>query len=613
MPVDFLSDEQVARYRRFRGEVSAAELEQFFRLDVKALDVLAGKRRPAAKLGWAVQWGTVRMLGTFLTEGPLDVPSEVLEFVAAQLDVDPACAPEYLTRPKTAYEHGWEIRDLLQLAEFSKHEHEVRDYLAARVWSTVEGPRALFDRAVVHMLGAGILLPAGITTLTRLISEVRGRENARLYRTLAERTGPQLRSALAGLLQVPEGGRASELERLRTPPRKASGRVMTAELFRVAEIGALGAGAVPVEPVPAVKMAALARAERAGKAEQLRTFPKLRKAARTMASAVEVLMSAPEATADRLVSLVEVWKAIEEVVPRERLAAAVETVAAFVPVTDDDAAAEWRAELVKRYRTVQGFIELLLEVIGFRTVEAGTGVLAMVREAATMAKRRRRYGPGDISRHDHLITGSWRPLVYRNPDLPPGQIDKAAFVLRGDAPAPGAAPPGCVRRRVGSVERSEGPPAGGRGVGAGAGEGSDVAGAGERTGRASGRTRERAGGRLRARSGRSGRQHRGAVHRRQAPGRETRRRRGAAADEGVPHPGRRYAAPGGLPRTAAGGLRPHTSPTSLARTRPWRTSPPACAHWSSPRRATSAWSRSRNRTSPSCTCCSTSPIPATGG
>ncbi|GAA2789070.1 hypothetical protein ACFQGX_37975 [Nonomuraea dietziae] len=214
---------------------------------------------------------------------------------------------------------------------------------------------------------------------------------------------------------------------MRPAPTRASGRVMVAELHRVAEIGGLGAGAVVTEPVSAVKLAALARyglaskaptlrdlegdrqaatllatvrhletssvddaldvldllitsnllarAERAGKAEQLRTFPKLRKAARTMASAVEVLMSAREATEDRLVSLVEVWKAIEEVVPREKLASAVQTVAAFVPTTDDDAAAEWRAELVKRYRTVQGFIELLLEVIRFRAVEAGTAVL----------------------------------------------------------------------------------------------------------------------------------------------------------------------------------------------------------------------------------------------
>ncbi|MGA5761327.1 hypothetical protein [Nonomuraea bangladeshensis] len=25
-------------------------------------------------MGWAVQWGTARMLGTFLTEDPLEVP-----------------------------------------------------------------------------------------------------------------------------------------------------------------------------------------------------------------------------------------------------------------------------------------------------------------------------------------------------------------------------------------------------------------------------------------------------------------------------------------------------------------------------------------------------------
>ncbi|MFG1709880.1 hypothetical protein ACFLIM_42625 [Nonomuraea sp. M3C6] len=92
-------------------------------------------------------------------------------------------------------------------------------------------------------------------------------------------------------------------------------------------------------------------------------------AARHVASAMEILMSEPQATEDRLVSLAEVWNEIERVVPRQKLTAAVEVIASFVPETDDDAAAALRAEVVKRYRTVQQFIELLLEVIDFRAVE----------------------------------------------------------------------------------------------------------------------------------------------------------------------------------------------------------------------------------------------------
>ncbi|MBA9005696.1 hypothetical protein HNR21_004578 [Actinomadura cellulosilytica] len=416
-----------------------------------------------------------------MADTPLEVPAEVIGFAAEQVGVERECAPEYLTRPKTAYEHSWEIRDLLGLSEFSDREQEVRAFVAARVWATTEGPRALFDRAVVHMLEAGILLPAGITTLTRLISEVRRAENWRLYGLLADRTPMETTAALRELLLVPAGMRVSELERLRTAPVKASSRVLVKELGRVSEIAELGAGKVEVDLVPPVKLAALARhgmaskaptlrdledrrqtatllatvrhletssiddaldvldllvtsnllarAEREGKAEQLRTLPKLRSAARQVASAMEVVMGTPQATEDRLVSLAEVWNAIEEVVPREKLAAAVETIAAFIPQTDDDAAAAWRAELVKRYRTVQHFIELLLEVIDFRAVEAGQQVLAMVRTAAAMAKARRKYARGDVAAHEELITGSWRPLVFANPDLPAGQVDKAAFVL----------------------------------------------------------------------------------------------------------------------------------------------------------------------------------------
>jgi hypothetical protein len=70
-----LSDVQVARYGRF-VDPSPGDLERFFRMDAATREVALSKRRPQNRLGWAVQWGTVRMLGTFLTEGPTAVPDE---------------------------------------------------------------------------------------------------------------------------------------------------------------------------------------------------------------------------------------------------------------------------------------------------------------------------------------------------------------------------------------------------------------------------------------------------------------------------------------------------------------------------------------------------------
>lgn len=60
------------------------------------------------------------------------------------------------------------------MSEFSDREQDVRAFIAVRVWAWAEGPRALFDRAVAYMLEAGVVLPAGITTLIRLVSEVSG-------------------------------------------------------------------------------------------------------------------------------------------------------------------------------------------------------------------------------------------------------------------------------------------------------------------------------------------------------------------------------------------------------------------------------------------------------
>ncbi|KAB1940739.1 DUF4158 domain-containing protein [Micromonospora sp. ALFpr18c] len=106
MPVEFLNDDQAAGYGQFMGEPSRAELERSFFLYDTDRGLIGKRRGEHNRLGFAVQLGTVRYLGTFLTD-PVDVPWSVVDYVAVQLGVaDASVVKRYTEREKTAYEHA---------------------------------------------------------------------------------------------------------------------------------------------------------------------------------------------------------------------------------------------------------------------------------------------------------------------------------------------------------------------------------------------------------------------------------------------------------------------------------------------------------------------------
>jgi TnpA family transposase len=81
-----------------------------FFLDDGDLSLVGRHRGKHMRAGFALQLVTVRWLGTFL-EDPLDVPGEVLDFVAGQLEMaDPSQVKWYTERTKTRFGHQREIR-----------------------------------------------------------------------------------------------------------------------------------------------------------------------------------------------------------------------------------------------------------------------------------------------------------------------------------------------------------------------------------------------------------------------------------------------------------------------------------------------------------------------
>ncbi len=260
MPVEFLSDEQASVYGQFGREPTQAELERFFFLgdaDRRRVQVRRGDHH---RVGFGVQVGTIRFLGTFLADWT-SVPPGVVRYVADQ--VAPAAEVDglmrrYMERDKTPLEHSWEIREALGYRDFASAEQVTREFLEARVWTRLERPTQLFDQAVAWLRSEKVLLP-GVSVLARLVSEVRTDMSDRLYSRLASRVS-ELGQRLDKLLTVPSGSRLSELDRLRRAPTRASGLEMVRALDRAAEIAGFGTDRIDVADVPPSRVQALARA-----------------------------------------------------------------------------------------------------------------------------------------------------------------------------------------------------------------------------------------------------------------------------------------------------------------------------------------------------------------
>ena len=218
-PADALTEEQfeTAGYGQFNGTPTRRELERFFFLDDADRRLVAKRRGDHNRLGFALQVVTARYVGTFLAD-PLEVPTEVVDYVAKQLDIaDASCVKAYLEREKTRFEHQWEIAREYGWRDFAEVEEELIRWVDDRAWITGDGPRTLFDAAVGWLRERQVPLP-GVSTLVRLVGRVREEAQQRFWDTLAGLPTRSQARQLEGLLEVPLRARVSDLDRLRKGP-----------------------------------------------------------------------------------------------------------------------------------------------------------------------------------------------------------------------------------------------------------------------------------------------------------------------------------------------------------------------------------------------------------
>jgi hypothetical protein len=474
VPIDFLSPGQLASYGRYGEPPSAAQLERFFHFDERDRTLIARRRGDHNRLGFAVQLGTVRFLGTFLPR-PTEVPEIVTRRVAEELAVeDPDRLAEYGRRDPTHREHAGEIQREYGYRDFSDASARVDllGWLDARAWATAERPSVLFDLATARLVEGKVLLP-GATVLARAVTAARDRAASRLYRSLFEAAAAHHGPSFEQLLDVPEGDQLSRWEDLRAGPRKLTANEVAESFERLAVIRAVGVGHLTVD-VPPGRLRALARYGLSAKAQTLRRLspqrrsatllaavwqleldatddalilldqvtdlllsqatrehkdrrykqlPELDRAARALRAAVLVLLDPPPG------GIEELWSAINAHIPRSELELASDTVhrLASQPDPQDGQDAAFREELLRRYQSLRRFMPVLLDAVSFEAAPGGQAVLEAMESLRVLEGRAGRVSAATVSLK--VVNGRWRRLVLANPQLGENEVDRRAYAF----------------------------------------------------------------------------------------------------------------------------------------------------------------------------------------
>src|SRR5688500_20065123 len=106
-----LSPEQRDQLSRIPADLPERELARHYTFTEADLALIRRRRRPANRLGFALQLAVLRYPGRTLADLP-EIPPRVLAYVAEQVDVPAEAFTAYGERRSTVFEHLDELRRL---------------------------------------------------------------------------------------------------------------------------------------------------------------------------------------------------------------------------------------------------------------------------------------------------------------------------------------------------------------------------------------------------------------------------------------------------------------------------------------------------------------------
>lgn len=258
VPVEILTSEQKSKYGKFTERPTSEQLAKYFWFDDQDRMIIFKLRSDYNCLGFAIQLGTVRFLGVFLSN-PLDVPPNVCAYIAQQLGLNSNSLSNYCVA-RTIHSHAQEIRRIYRYHDFNEQPYHWRliRWLYTRAWLTAERPSILFDLATARCVGKKILLP-GVTIMARFIAQIRDRATTRLWVSLLKLPNENQIEMLEKLLESDKKTKRTNLDILRKSPTNATTTGIIKAIDRLEQIKLLGSIDWDISKIPIDRIKNLAR------------------------------------------------------------------------------------------------------------------------------------------------------------------------------------------------------------------------------------------------------------------------------------------------------------------------------------------------------------------
>lgn len=452
MPVQFLSPAHYQAYGQYNGVLSEIQLSRYFFLDDFDRVQIQQRRRDVNRLGSALQLVTVRFLGTFI-EDMTTIPTSVIAYVANQLSI--TTTPIELVSYNTSnnfWIHRQHICDIYGYRPFHTPDTSLMflRWLYIRTWIGSERPSVLFDLSTAWLMDHKILLP-GVTTLERLVAQVRERTEQRSWRILNNQLTARQQTQLQSLIS-PQGENGMTLDDLRQMPTHVSSPQINQALQRLESIRELGLHDLDIAHISDNRLRTLADYALTAAVYTLKRLQSERQTAVLLAG-IHLLAVR---TQDLALDMFEQWlgeaitesqntleqkrlrtlaaydqaafylrdlaQFIVEASPEERMTVlerfTVKEIEIAIAVIDEVKHPEsqgYHGVLVQRYRSARLFLPAFLRLIDFQGVPESGHVLDALRFLHLLNTE------SNLSLQEaprSVISTTWRPLVYdENGDL----------------------------------------------------------------------------------------------------------------------------------------------------------------------------------------------------